>query len=69
LGATIATVSVAMTDGSAFVGSLSFGAPFFDDGGVFALSGNDIIVNPSGPGIANATVTTVDQITIVATQP
>jgi len=36
-------------------------------GGVFALSGNDIIVNPSGPGIAHATVATVDQITIIPT--
>jgi hypothetical protein len=70
LGAVVAAVSVVMSDGSPFTGTLSFGAPYFSDGNVYALSSSsapaNIIVNPSGPGIAHATITRVDQITIVA---
>lgn len=70
LGAVVAAISVVMSDGSPFTGTLSFGAPNFSDGNVYALSRSsapaNIIVNPSGPGIAHATITRVDQITIVA---
>jgi hypothetical protein len=59
-GATIATLAALWSDASAFTGTFIFVAPNFDDGGVFAISGNNLIVSNTGPGIpAGGTVATV----------
>jgi len=72
LGAVVAAYTVVMSDGSPFVGTIGFGPPNFDDGGVFALTGSpnsgNIIVNPNGPGVGPNTNSVTDQITLVATQ-
>src|SRR5271155_1962088 len=73
VGAVVATYSVTMSDGSPFMGTISFGPPNFDDGSVFSLTGSptsgNIIVNPSGPGIGPNLSTITDHITLLATQP
>ena len=73
VGAVVATYTVTMSDGSPFVGTLGFGAPNFDAGGIFALTGSptsgNIIVNPKGPGIGPNLGTITDHITLIATQP
>jgi len=68
LGAVVATYTVVMSDGSPFSGTVQFGAPFFDAGGIFALSGNNIIVNPNGPGIGPNLTSITDHITLEAIQ-
>jgi hypothetical protein len=68
LGAVVASFAVTMSDGSPFTGTVGFGAPYNDAGGVFAISGNNIIVNPSGPGVGPNTTTLTDQITLEAIQ-
>ena len=65
-GATIATFSVVMSDGSPFTGTVRFGSPYHDGRGVFALSGNKIIVNPEGPGIGPNRTTITTHITLEA---
>jgi len=67
LGAVVATYVVSMSDGTPFSGTVQFGAPNFDGGGVFALSGNNIIVNPNGPGVGPNMTTITDHITLQAT--
>lgn len=54
------------SDGSGFAGTLSFSSPYNNDGGLFALSSGNIIVNPSGSGVA-ALGNTVQQATVTAT--
>jgi hypothetical protein len=66
LGAVVASYKVVMSDGSPFTGTVSFDAPFFDGGGVFALSGNNIIVNPTGPGLGPNMTSITDHITLEA---
>ena len=67
-GAYIAQVAVTWSDGSPFTGTLSFGPPNYDGGGVYALdSNNNLIVNPSGPGVG-AAGGSVQNVTLVATQ-
>jgi hypothetical protein len=66
-GSTVATVNASWSDGSPFTGTLGFAAPYSDDSGTFALSGNSIIVNPSGRGVC-ADGGTVQNVTVVATQ-
>jgi hypothetical protein len=72
-GAVVATYTVTMSDGSPFVGTIGFGPPNFDAGGIFALAGSptsgNVIVNPSGPGVGPNLSTVTDHITLVATQP
>src|SRR5205823_6311760 len=51
LGASVATVTAAWSDGSPFTGTIQFTAPYYDDGGTFALSGNKLIVSPLGFGL------------------
>ena len=72
-GAVVATYTVTMSDGSPFVGTIGFGPPNFDAGGIFALAGSptsgNVIVNPSGPGVGPNLSTITDHITLVATQP
>ena len=73
LGAVVATYAVTMSDGSPFLGTVGFGPPNSNAGGIFAMTGSpssgNIIVNPNGPGIGPNTSTITDQITLVATQP
>jgi hypothetical protein len=66
LGAVVAKFSAAMNDGSPFGGTVIFGAPYYDAGGIFSISGSNIIVNPSGPGIGPNMTTITDHITLVA---
>lgn len=67
LGATVATIGASWSDGSPFTGTLSFGSPYSNDQGTFAISGNSLIVDPKGPGVAGGANTTRN-VTIVATQ-
>jgi hypothetical protein len=68
LGATVANIAALWSDGSPFTGTLSFGAPNFNHGGVYALdSSNNLIINPLGPGVGSAGGST-ENVTIVATQ-
>ena len=73
VGSVVATYAVTMSDGSPFVGTIGFGPPNFDAGGIFALTGSptsgNIIVNPQGPGVGPNLSTVTDHITLVATQP
>jgi hypothetical protein len=65
-GATVATYSVMMSDGSPFTGTVRFGPPYYDGNGVFALSANKIIVNPGGPGLGPNKTTITNHITLEA---
>jgi hypothetical protein len=67
LGTVVATVSVTWSNGAPFTGTLSFGPPNSNGGGVYALSGNNLIINPAGPGVG-AAGGSVQNVTIVATQ-
>jgi hypothetical protein len=67
LGAVVATVTVTWSNGAPFTGTLSFGPPNSNGGGVYALSGNNLIVSPSGPGVGPAGGS-VQNVTIIATQ-
>jgi hypothetical protein len=67
LGATVATIIATWSNGQPFTGTLGFGSPYSNGGGVFAINGNRLIVNPSGPGVGGAGGT-VEQVTIVARQ-
>jgi len=66
VGTVVATYTVKMSDGSPFTGTVGFGAPYYDAGGIFALSGNRIIVNPGGPGLGPNMTTVTDHITLEA---
>jgi hypothetical protein len=55
-----------MSDNSQFTGTVRFGAPYYDNKGVFALRGNSIIVNPKGPGLGPNKTTITDHITLEA---
>ena len=65
-GAVVATYSVTMSDGSPFTGTVRFGAPYYDGGGVFALSDNKIIVNPDGPGVGPNRTTITKHVSLEA---
>jgi len=67
LGSVVATIVASWSNGSPFTGTLSFAPPYSNDQGVFAISGNNLIVNPSGPGVSSDADTTLNA-TIVATQ-
>jgi hypothetical protein len=67
LGSVVATINPTWSDGSTFTGTLSFAQPYSNDQGTFAISGNNLIVNPSGPGLSGDG-NTVQNVTIVATQ-
>jgi hypothetical protein len=67
MGSVVATISPTWSDGSPFTGTLSFAQPYSNDQGVFAISGNSLIINKSGPGLS-ADANTVQNVTIVATQ-
>jgi hypothetical protein len=65
-GTVVARYSVRMSDNSRFTGTVRFGPPHYDDNGKFALAGNNIIVNPDGPGIGPNEATMTDHITLEA---
>jgi hypothetical protein len=67
LGSMVATITANWSDGSPFTGTLSFAQPYSNDNGMFTISGNNLIVNPSGPGLS-ADANTFQNVTIVATQ-
>jgi hypothetical protein len=67
LGSVVATIAASWSDGCPFAGTLSFGPPYSNNQGVFAISGNNLIVNPSGPGLSSNANTT-QNVTIVASQ-
>jgi hypothetical protein len=68
LGAKVAQIAVTWSDGSPFTGTLSFGAPNFNSGGIYALdSNNNLIVSPLGPGVGSPGGST-ENVTIVAIQ-
>jgi hypothetical protein len=67
-GATIATLHCTRSDGVQFRGHYAFAAPNFDCGGVFAISGNKLIVNPTGPGVGTAIGRLDQYVTIEAVE-
>jgi len=67
LGSVVATIAAHWSDGSPFTGTLSFAPPYSNDQGIFAISDNNLIVNPSGPGLSSNANTT-QNVTIVASQ-
>jgi Domain of unknown function (DUF4082) len=67
LGSVVATITASFSDGSPFTGTLSFAPPYSNDQGVFAISGNNLIINPSGSGVSSDADTTLN-VTIVATE-
>jgi hypothetical protein len=67
LGSYVATIVASWSNGSLFTGTFSFGPPYSNDATTFAISGNTLIINPKGPGLA-ADGNTLQNVTIVATQ-
>jgi hypothetical protein len=65
-GTVVASYSVRMSDNSPFTGTMRFGPPYYDDNGRFALTDNNIIINPNGPGIGPNRATVTDHITLEA---
>jgi Domain of unknown function (DUF4082) len=66
-GTVVATVNVSWSNGSPFTGTLGFAAPYSNDQGTFAISGNNLIINSTGPGLSSDANTT-QSVTITATQ-
>jgi Domain of unknown function (DUF4082) len=66
-GTVVAAIVPSWSDGSQFTGTLSFGSPYSNDNGTFAISGSNLIVSPSESGLS-ADGGTVQNVTIVATQ-
>lgn len=66
LGATVAAIACAWSDGSPCTATFSFGSPNNNAGGIYAISGSNVIVNSSGPGVGAAG--SIENITVVATQ-
>jgi hypothetical protein len=67
LRSVVATITASWSDGSPFTGTLSFGPPYSNNQGVIAISGNQLIINPDGPGVSADADMTLN-VTIVATQ-
>jgi Domain of unknown function (DUF4082) len=67
LGSVVAIIVASWSNGSPFTGSLSFAPPYSNDQGAFAISGNNLIINPSGPGLSADSNSTID-VTILASQ-
>lgn len=63
----VATITASWSDGSAFTGTLGFGSPYSNDQGTFVISGNQLIVSSTGPGVSADSGTT-QNITITAVQ-
>ncbi len=67
LGTYVATVTAAWSDGSPFTGTIQFTAPYYDDGGTFALSGNQLIISPLGLGV-NGDGASIQNVSLIAVQ-
>jgi hypothetical protein len=67
LGAIVATITASGSNGQPFTGRLGFGPQSSNAGGVFAISGSNLIINSSGPGGGGAGGT-VEQVFISATR-
>jgi hypothetical protein len=67
LGSVVAAITASWSDGSPFTGTLSFGTPYSNDNGTFAILDNSLIIDPAGPGVS-ADGDTTQNVTIVATQ-
>jgi hypothetical protein len=63
-GTFLTTAVASWSDGSPFTGQLSFTAPYGNDNGLLALSGNSIVVNGDLSALGNTT----QHITVMATQ-
>jgi hypothetical protein len=63
-GTVLTTAVASWSDGSPFTGQLSFAAPYGNDNGLLALSGNSIVVNGDFSALGNTT----QHITVMATQ-
>jgi hypothetical protein len=66
-GTVVTTITAKWSNGSPFTGTLGFASPYSNDNGTFAISGNDLIIDPAGPGIS-ADGGTVRNVTITAIQ-
>ena len=67
LGAIVATITTSGSNRQPFTGRPGFGPQSSNAGGVFAISGSNLIINSSGPGGAGAGGT-VEQVFISATR-
>jgi hypothetical protein len=67
LGSAVATITANWSDGTPFTGTLSFGPPYSNASGTFAILGNSLIIDPAGPGVSADGNTTLN-VTVVATQ-
>jgi hypothetical protein len=58
IGTPIVTISVRMSDGSQFNGSLGFGSPYGSDGGICAIQGMQVLLGAAPlDGVQNCTIT------------
>ncbi len=62
-GTVIAQIAVTLNPPGTFTGTVTFGSPYGNDGGLFAISGSDIVL-ATAPPVGNST----QWITIMATQ-
>jgi hypothetical protein len=63
-GTVVTTLMATWSDGTAFSGTLGFAQPNTNDGGLFALNGNQVVVNGSLASLGGTT----QQVTVAATQ-
>lgn len=63
-GTVVTTLMASWSDGSTFTGTLGFVQPNTNDGGLFALNGNQVVVNGSLASLGGTT----QQVTVAATQ-
>jgi hypothetical protein len=66
-GTVVAQVIATWSNGNPFTGILDFTTPYGSDGNTFAMSGSNLIVNSSGPGLS-AAGNTVQNVTVIANQ-
>jgi hypothetical protein len=66
-GSVVATIAATWSSGAPFTGTLSFGPPYSNDSATFVISGSQLIVNSTGPGLS-ADGGTTQNITVIATQ-
>jgi hypothetical protein len=67
LGSVVGTITCTWSDASPCTATLGFASPYNNAGGVYAISGSNLIINPSGPGVG-AAAGTLENVTIQATQ-
>ncbi len=68
-GTLVAKLIGTWSDGSPFTGSFIFVPPNMDHNGDFVIQGDNLVVNPAGPGITpTPNASFVDMVTIEAVQ-